>query len=95
MEHGKKIVLIESRVFEQIKDKVTFEHEKYLEKKHFRPAENTLTSANNLEPEGILNDNTISDDHKMKMYSTHWLDIWVRLKAVKCPGFFQFSEHFF
>ena len=29
-----------------------------------------VTSASNLEIESILSDNTISDDHKLKMYST-------------------------
>ena len=64
------MVLVDPRVLVQLKDKESFEHEKLLEKKHSRPAENKVTSASNLEIECILSNSTISDDQKMKMYST-------------------------
>ena len=64
------MVLVDPRVLEQLKVKESFEHEKLLERKHSRPAEKKVTSASNLEIESILSDNTISDDQKMKTYST-------------------------
>ena len=64
------MVLVDPRVLEQLKDKDSFEHEKLLDKKHSRPAEKKVTSASNLKIESILCGNTISDDQKMKMYST-------------------------
>ena len=70
MEHAKKMVLVDPRVLEQLKDKESFEHEKLLDKKHSRSAEEKDTSASNLEIESISSDNTISVDQKMKMYST-------------------------
>ena len=70
MEHAKKMVLVQPRVLEQLKDKESFEHEKLLGKNHSRPAEKKVTSASNLEIENILSDNTISDDQKIKMYTT-------------------------
>ena len=70
MEHAKKMVLVDPRVLEQLKDKESFEHEKHLDKKHSRSAEKRVTSASNLEIESILSDNKISGDQKMKMYST-------------------------
>ena len=54
----------------QLKDKESFEHEKLLEQKHSHPAERKVTSSSNLQIESILSDNTISDDKKMKIYST-------------------------
>ena len=36
MEHSKKMVLVDLRVLEQLKDKDTFEHEELLKKKHAR-----------------------------------------------------------
>ena len=72
MEHAQKIVLVDPHVLEQLKNKESFEHEKLLERKHSRPAEKKVTSASNLEIESILSDNTISDDQKIKMYSTEW-----------------------
>ena len=68
MEHTKKMVVVDSRVLEQLKDKESFEHEKLLEKKHSQSAEKKVTLASNLEIESILSDRTISDDQKMKMY---------------------------
>ena len=65
MEHAKKMVLVDPRALEQLKDKVSFEHEKQLDKKHSRSVEKKVTSATNLEIESILSDNTISDDQKM------------------------------
>ena len=70
MEHAMKMVLVYPRVLEQLKDKESFEHEKLLESKHSNPVQKQMTSASNLEFESILSDNTISDDQKMKMYST-------------------------
>ena len=68
MEHAKKMVLVDPRVLEQLKDKESFEHEKQLDKKHSRSVDKKVTSATNLELENILSDNTISDDQKMKRY---------------------------
>ena len=70
MEHAKKMVLVDPRVLEQLKDKELFEHEKLLDKKYSKSAEKKVTSASNLEIESIFSDNTISDDQKIKMYST-------------------------
>ena len=70
MEQAQKMVLVDPRVLEQLKDKESFEHEKLLEKKNSRPAEKKVTSASNLEIESILSDNTISDDQRMKVYYT-------------------------
>ena len=70
MEHAKKMVLVDPCALEQLKDKVSFETEKLLKKKHSCPAEKKVTSSSNLEIESILIDNTISDDQKRKMYST-------------------------
>ena len=64
------MVLVDPRVLEQLKDKESFDLEKLLDKKHSRSVEKKVTSASNLEIEIILSDNTISDDLKMKMYST-------------------------
>ena len=64
------MVLADPRVLEQLKDKESFEHKKQVDKKHSRSVETKVTSATNLEIESILSDNTISDDQKMKMYST-------------------------
>ena len=70
MEHAKKMVLIDPRVLEHLKDKESFEHEKLLDKKHSSSAEKKITLASNLEIEIILSDKTISDNQKMKIYST-------------------------
>ena len=70
MQHAKKMVLVDPRVLEQLKDKESFEHEKLMLRKHSRPAEKKVTSDSNLEIESILSDNTISDDQKMKLHST-------------------------
>ena len=70
MEHAKKMVLVDSRVLNQIKEKNVYKHEKLLEKKHSRPIERKVTSATNLNIERILEDDSVSDDQKMKMYST-------------------------
>ena len=75
MEHAKKMVLVDPRVLEQLKDKESFEHEKQLDKKHSRSVENKVTSASNLEIESIFSDNTISDDQKMKCILRRWIDI--------------------
>ena len=64
------MVIVDPRVLEQRRDRESFEHEKLLDKKHSRSVEKKVTSASNLEIESILSDNTISDDQKMKMYST-------------------------
>ena len=70
MEHAKKMVLVDSRVLDQIKEKNVYEHEKMLEKMHSRPVQRKVTSATNLDIERILEDDSVSDDHKIKMYST-------------------------
>ena len=75
MEHAKKMVLVDPRVLEQLKDKELFEQKKLLDKKHSRPAEKKMTSVSNLEIESILSDNTISDDQKMKCILRRWIDI--------------------
>ena len=46
-----------------------YKHEKLLERKHSRPVKK-LSSATNIDIERILGDNSVSDDEKMKMYST-------------------------
>ena len=70
MKHAKKMVLVESCVLNQIKEKNVYEHETLLEKKHFRPVQRKVTCATNLDIERILEDDYVSDDQKMKMYST-------------------------
>ena len=65
------MVLIDPRVFEQLKHKESLEHEKQLEKKRSRLAELKVTSSSNLEIESILSDSTISDDQKIKVYVRH------------------------
>ena len=70
MEHAKKMVLIDSRVLDKIKEKNVYEHEKLLEKKYSRPVQRKMTSATNLDIEHILEDESASDDQKMKTYST-------------------------
>ena len=70
IEHAKKMILVDPRISEQLKDKESLEHEKLLERKHPRSAENKVTSTSNLEIERMLSDSTTSDDQKMKMYST-------------------------
>ena len=87
MEHAKKIVLVDARVLEQLKDKESFEHETLLEKKHYRPAEKKVTSASNLEIESILSDKTISDAQKMKMYSTALNKYLSAAKSLELPWF--------
>ena len=87
MEHAKKIVLVDPRVLEQLKDKESFEHEKHLDKKHSRSAEKKVTSASNLEIESILSDNTIDDDQKMKMYSTALNRYLSAAKSLEMPWF--------
>ena len=72
---------------EQLKDKESFEHEKLLDKKHSRSAETKVTSASNLEIESILSDNTISDDQKMKMYSTALNRYLSATKSLEMPWF--------
>ena len=58
MEHAKKMVLVDSRVLNQIKENNVYEHEKLLEKKHSRPVERKVTSATNLDIERILEDDS-------------------------------------
>ena len=81
------MVLVDPRVLEQLKDKESFEHEKLLERKHSRRAEKRVTSASNLEIESILSDNTISDDQKMKMYSTALNRYLSAAKSLEMPWF--------
>ena len=69
MEHAKKIVLVDSRVLDQIKEKDVYEHEKLLERDS-HPVEKKMTSTTNLDVERILEDDSESDDEKMKFYST-------------------------
>ena len=94
MEHAKKMVLVDPRVLEQLKDKESFENEKLLDKKHSRPAEKKLTSASNLQIESILSDNTTSDDQQMKMYSMALNRYLSAAKISKCPGLLRYSENF-
>ena len=44
MEHAKKMVLVDSRVLDQIKEKNVYEHEKLMEKMHARPVQKKVTS---------------------------------------------------
>ena len=41
------MVLVDPRVLVQLKDKESFEHEKLLDKKHYRSVEKKVTSASN------------------------------------------------
>ena len=81
------MVLIDSRLLEQLKDKESIEHEQHLDKKHSRSAEKKVTSASNLEIESIFSDNTISDDQKMKMYSTALNRYLSATKILEMPWF--------
>ena len=87
MEHAKKMVLVDSRVLKQLKDKESFEDEKQLDKKHSRSVEKKVTSATNLEIESILSDSTISDDHKLKLYSTALKRYLSAAKSLEMPWF--------
>ena len=87
MEHVKKLILVDPRVLEQLKDKESFEHEKLLEKKHSRPAEKKVISASNSEIESILSDSMISDEQKMKMYSAALNRYLSAAKSVEMPWF--------
>ena len=66
MKHARKMVLVDSRVLDQIKEKDAYEHEKLLETKRCCPVEKKLMSATNLDIERILGDDSVSDDEKMK-----------------------------
>ena len=46
-----------------------------------------MTSASNLEIESILSDNTISDDQKLKMYSTGLNRYLSAVKSLEMPWF--------
>ena len=81
------MVLVDPRVLEQLKDEESFEHEKQLDKKHHRSSEKKVTSASNLEIENILSDNTISDDQRMKMYSTTLNRYLSAAKSFEMPWF--------
>ena len=81
------MAFVAPRVLEQLKDKVSFEHEKLLEKKHSRSAEKKVTSASNLEIESILSDNTITDDQKMKMHSAALNRYLSAAKSIEMPWF--------
>ena len=64
IEHANKMVLVDPRVLEQLKDKESFDHEKLLEK---NTAAKKVNLASNLEFESILSGNTSTDDQKMKI----------------------------
>ena len=81
------MVLVDPLVLEQLKDKDTFENEKILEKKNSRRGEKIVTSASNLETKRILNDNTISDDQKMKMCSSALTRYYSAAKSLEMPWF--------
>ena len=49
MEYAKKMILVDSRVLDQIKEKDVYEHKNLLVKKDSRPAEKKVTSATNLD----------------------------------------------
>ena len=85
MKHAKKMVLVHPRVLKQLKDKELLTHEKDLDKKHSRSAEKKVAS--NLEIESILSDNTISDDQKMKMYSTALIRYLSMAISLEMPWF--------
>ena len=87
MEHAKKMVLVDPRVLEQLKDKKSFEHKKLLDKKHSGSAEKKVTLASNLEIESILSDNTTSDDQKMRMYSAALNRYLSAAKSLEIPWF--------
>ena len=59
MEHAKKMILVDSRVLYQIKEKNEYEDEKLLEKKHSRPVEKKVTSVTDLDIERILEDDSV------------------------------------
>ena len=81
------MVLVNPRVLEQLKHKESFEHEKLLYKKQSRSAEKKVTSVSSLEIESILSDNTISDDQKIKMYSTALNRYLSAAKSLEMPWF--------
>ena len=70
MEHDKKMVLADSRVLDQIEEKNVNENENLLKKLHSRPVQRKVTSATNLVIERILEDDSVSYDEEIKMYST-------------------------
>ena len=70
MEHAKKMLLVDSRVLDQIKEKNVYEHEKLLVKKYSRPVVKKVTSVTNLDIERIFEDDSVSEDQKMNMYSS-------------------------
>ena len=53
MEHARKMVLVNPRVLQQLKDKESFEHGKQLDKKHSRSVEKKVESASKLEFDSI------------------------------------------
>ena len=93
MEHAKKMVLVDSRVLDQIKEENVYEHEKLLEKKHSRLVQRKVTSATNLDIERILEDDSMSDDQKMKKYSTALTRYLSAIKNNEMPLLLRFSQN--
>ena len=91
MKHAKEMVLVDSRVLDQIKEKDVYEHEKLFEKRHFRLVQMKVTSVTNLDIERILEDDSVSDDEKMKMYSTALTRYLSATKNNGIPGLRRFS----
>ena len=81
------MVQVDSRVLDQIKEKNVYEHEKLLEKKHFRRVERKVTSATNIHIERILEDDSVSEVQKMKMYSTALTRYFSATKNDEMPWF--------
>ena len=93
MENAKKMVLVDSRILDQIKEKNVYEHEKLLEKKHARPVERKVTSVTNLDIERILEDDCVSDDQKTQMYSTALTRYLSATKNIEISWFAPISAH--
>ena len=92
MEHAKKMVMVDSRVLDEIKEKNVYEHEKLLEKLHSRPVQRKVTPATNLDIERIFEDDSVSDDEMMKMYSTALTRYLSATNNNEMPWFSPFSS---
>ena len=86
IEHAKKMVLVDSPVLDQIKEKDVYEYEQPLENKHSRSVKKRVTSATNLDIECILEDDSVSEDEKMIMYSTALTRYLSATKNNEMPG---------
>ena len=56
IEQAKEMLLVDSRIFDQTKEKNIYEQQQLLEKKHTRPVEKKMTTATRLDLERISRD---------------------------------------